>query len=72
MNVLVVGWSGSVGTELCCERVERGCDVTVLSRTPETEIEGDIRTVSGDVTEHDSVEPAFEGRNASHPPENVA
>ncbi|SFG91583.1 NADH dehydrogenase [Halopelagius inordinatus] len=64
MNVLVVGGSGFVGTELCAELVERGHAVTVLSRSPELDVEGDVRTVSGDVTDYDSVEPAFEGQDA--------
>jgi NADH dehydrogenase len=65
MNVLVVGGSGFVGTHLSEELVDRGHDVTVLSRSPEDEdlAEG-VATVTGDVTDYDSIEGAFEGQDA--------
>ena len=64
MDVLVVGGTGFVGTHLCRELVERGHDVTALSRTPEESPEG-VETVAGDVTAYDSVAGAFEGRDAA-------
>ncbi|MFB6163831.1 MAG: SDR family oxidoreductase [Haloarculaceae archaeon] len=65
MNVLVVGGSGFIGTHLSRELLDRGHDVTVLSRTPEDEdLPAGVETVRGDVTAYDSMEGAFEGRDA--------
>jgi NADH dehydrogenase len=64
MDVLVVGGTGFVGTHLCRELVERGHDVTALSRTPEGAPDG-VETVTGDVTAYDSVAGAFEGADAA-------
>ncbi|MFC6825036.1 complex I NDUFA9 subunit family protein [Halopelagius fulvigenes] len=65
MNVLVVGGSGFVGTELRRELVERGHAVTVLSRDPDVASDAaGVRAVSGDVTDYDSIESAFEGQDA--------
>jgi NADH dehydrogenase len=65
MNVLVVGGSGFIGTALSEELVDRGHDVTVLSRTPGDEgVPGGVETYAGDVTDYESIEAAFEGRDA--------
>ncbi|MFB6179821.1 MAG: complex I NDUFA9 subunit family protein [Halorientalis sp.] len=65
MNVLVVGGSGFIGTHLSEELIERGHDVTVLSRSPEDEdLPAGVETVRGDVTAFDSIEGAFEGQDA--------
>ncbi|RXK51985.1 complex I NDUFA9 subunit family protein [Halorientalis pallida] len=65
MNVLVVGGSGFIGTNLSRELNERGHDVTVLSRDPEGEgLPAGVDAVSGDVTAYDSIEGAFEGMDA--------
>jgi NADH dehydrogenase len=65
MNVLVVGGSGFVGTNLCRELVERGHDVTALSRSPDdADLPSGVETVMGDVTAYDSIEGAFEGQDA--------
>ncbi len=64
MDVLVVGGTGFIGTHLCRELVERGHEVTAMSRTPESAPAG-VETVTGDVTAYDSVEGAFEGRDAA-------
>ena len=65
MNVLVVGGSGFIGTHLSEELVERGHDVTVLSRDPdEGDLPAAVDTYAGDVTEYDSIEGAFEGMDA--------
>ena len=63
MDVLVVGGSGFIGTHLCRELVERGHEVTALSRRPGDTPAG-VETTAGDVTASDSIEPAFEGRDA--------
>jgi len=65
MNVLVVGGSGFIGTHLSGELVDRGHDVTVLSRSPDPEdLPSGVDTVMGDVTAYDSIEGAFEGMDA--------
>jgi uncharacterized protein YbjT (DUF2867 family) len=65
MNVLVVGGSGFIGQYLCEELVERGHDVTALSREPDpAELTADVETAMGDVTAYSSIESAFEGRDA--------
>ncbi len=65
MDILVVGGSGFIGTHLCAELVDRGHDVTALSRDPDPETlpEG-VETALGDVTAYDSIEPHFEGVDA--------
>lgn len=64
MDVLVVGGTGFVGTHLCRELVERGHEVTAMSRTPDG-APGDVETVTGDVTAYDSIDGAFEGKDAA-------
>ncbi len=63
MDVLAVGGTGFVGTHLCRELVDRGHDVTALSRSPGDAPSG-VETATGDVTAYDSVEAAFDGRDA--------
>ena len=65
MNVLVVGGSGFIGTNLCRELSSRDHDVTVLSRDPGSESLPDgVDAAMGDVTAYDSIVDAFEGRDA--------
>jgi NADH dehydrogenase len=65
MHVLVVGGSGFIGTNLSTELVDRGHEVTVLSRNPgDDELPAGVETVAGDVTDYDSIEGAFEGKDA--------
>ncbi len=65
MHVLLVGGSGFIGTALSATLVERGHDVTVLSRSPDDEdLPDGVETAMGDVTAYDSIEPAFEGQDA--------
>ena len=65
MNVLVVGGTGFIGTELCRELDERGHDVTALSRSPEdADLPESVERVAGDVTAYDSIEGAFQGQDA--------
>ena len=65
MNVLVVGGSGFIGRNLCRELIDRGHSVTTLSRTPDsTDLPDGVETAIGDVTAYDSLEEAFEGRDA--------
>lgn len=64
MDVLVTGGDGFVGQHLCAELVERGHDVTSLSRTPEPAVLPDeVELTEGDVTDYDAIEGAFEGKD---------
>jgi len=65
MQVLVTGGDGFVGRNLCAELAERGHDVTSLSREPDPSVlPGAVDTATGDVTNYDSIENAFEGQDA--------
>ncbi|PSP95972.1 complex I NDUFA9 subunit family protein [Halobacteriales archaeon QS_4_62_28] len=66
MDVLVVGGSGFIGTHLCEELTDRGHDVTALSRSPgDADIPDGVRTVTGDVTDYESIEGVFDGQDAA-------
>ncbi len=65
MNVLLVGGSGFIGRHLAEELVERGHDVTVLSRSPDpTDLPEGVEISTGDVTAYDSILPAFKDQDA--------
>jgi uncharacterized protein YbjT (DUF2867 family) len=65
MDVLVVGGSGFIGQRLCVELDERGHDVTGLSREPsDADLPDSVDTAMGNVTAYDSIESAFEGKDA--------
>lgn len=60
MNVLVVGGTGFIGTNVVRELVDRGHAVTVLARAAENDLPADtVRVANGDVTEYGSIEGAF-------------
>jgi uncharacterized protein YbjT (DUF2867 family) len=63
MDILVVGGSGFIGSELCSELDSLDHDVTALSRTPNANLPDSVETTIGDVTAYDSIAPAFEGRD---------
>ncbi|PSP56080.1 complex I NDUFA9 subunit family protein [Halobacteriales archaeon QS_1_67_19] len=65
MNVLVAGGTGFIGRYLVRELDDRGHDVTALSRDPEeADLPASVERARGDVTAYDSIESAFEGRDA--------
>jgi len=65
MDVLVVGGTGFVGQHLSRELDDRGHDVTALSRNPhDAELPDGVVRKEGDVTDYDSIEGAFAGRDA--------
>jgi NADH dehydrogenase len=65
MNVLVVGGSGFIGTHLSRELLDRGHDVTVMSRKPDDDdLPDGVETTVGDVTAYDSIESGFEDQDA--------
>ncbi len=64
MNVLVAGGTGFIGRNLCAELVERGHEVTALSRDPDpSELPEGVETAVGDLSAYDSIEGAFEGKD---------
>jgi len=65
MDVLVVGGTGFVGQHLCRELDDRDHDVTALSRDPhDAALPDGVTRKTGDVTDYDSIEAVFEGRDA--------
>ena len=65
MNVLVVGGSGFIGHHLCAGLVDRGHDVTALSRDPDpADLPDGVATAMGDVTAYDSIADHFEDQDA--------
>jgi uncharacterized protein YbjT (DUF2867 family) len=65
MDVLVAGGTGFIGRSLCAELDSRGHDVTALSRSPDPEVvPADVETTVGDVSAYDSIESAFQTRDA--------
>ncbi len=64
MDILVAGGSGFIGRYLCEQLVERGNEVTALSRDPDPgALPADVETAMGDVTAYDSIEGHFEGQD---------
>jgi uncharacterized protein YbjT (DUF2867 family) len=65
MKVLVTGGTGFIGQRLVRELLERGHEVTALSRNPdETEFPSEVEKAMGDVTAYASIEGAFSGQDA--------
>ena len=69
MQVLVAGGTGFIGTHLCRVLVDRGHDVTALSRSPEStvgdlELPSSVDRVAGDVTSYDSIAGTVDGVDA--------
>lgn len=64
MNILLVGGTGFVGTALTGELIAQGHTVTVLARSPSSiDLPPEVRTVTGDVTDYESIKPAFVGQD---------
>ena len=63
MNILVTGGTGFIGRHLCKALDERGHDVTALARDPDADLPESVERATGDITEYDSTEHAFEGQD---------
>lgn len=56
MRILVAGGDGFIGAPLCAELVERGHEVTALSRNPDSDdLPAGVDHATGDVTAYDSI-----------------
>jgi NADH dehydrogenase len=63
-KVLVAGGTGFIGSYLCGELVERGHDVTAVSRSAHgADVPDDVLTKTGDVTDFDSIEDIVFGQD---------
>jgi putative NADH-flavin reductase len=63
MRLLIFGATGGTGRELVRQAVERGHSVTAFVRDPAS-LNGDVRTVAGDVLDAAAVERAVAGHDA--------
>ncbi|MGH7550119.1 MAG: SDR family oxidoreductase [Gemmatimonadota bacterium] len=61
MRVLVIGGTGTVGSEIVSQLRKRGVDTRVLTRSPEKEGSAGVEYVAGDLEKPESLAPAFEG-----------
>ncbi|MCC9193303.1 NAD(P)H-binding protein [Arthrobacter sp. zg-Y916] len=67
MHILVTGAAGQVGRHLVARLLESGHAVRALTRDPaRTDLPDGVEVVTGDLTNSDSLEAAFEGMDAIH------
>ena len=64
MNVLVLGGTGTVGSQVARELVQRGADVSVLTRDAKKPVPHGAQAVTGDLLDPDTIRTAFRGRDA--------
>ncbi|MGA7990984.1 MAG: NmrA family NAD(P)-binding protein [Thermoanaerobaculia bacterium] len=64
MNVLVLGGTGTVGTQVVRELLGRGADVSVLTRDPKKALPAGVRAVAGDLLDPETIRTVFAGRDA--------
>ncbi|HEX2799302.1 MAG TPA: NmrA family NAD(P)-binding protein, partial [Thermoanaerobaculia bacterium] len=59
MNVLVLGGTGTVGSQVVRELLGKGADVSVLTRDPKKPLPPGVRAVAGDLLDPATVRSAF-------------
>jgi uncharacterized protein YbjT (DUF2867 family) len=64
MNVLVLGGTGSVGSQVVRELLKRGADVSVLTRDAKKALAAGVQPVAGDLLDPSTIRSAFAGRDA--------
>lgn len=64
MNVLVLGGTGTVGSQVVRELLKRGADVSILTRDPKKPVPAGARAVVGDLLDPGTIRTAFRGRDA--------
>jgi uncharacterized protein YbjT (DUF2867 family) len=64
MNVLVLGGTGTVGSQVVRELLKRGADVSVLTRDVKKALAAGVRPVAGDLLDPSTIRSAFAGHDA--------
>src|SRR5512140_1045819 len=64
MNVLVLGGTGTVGSQVVRELLKRGADVSVLTRDAKKPLAAGAKPVAGDLLDPATIRSAFAGRDA--------
>lgn len=64
MNVLVLGGTGTVGSQVVRELLKRGADVSVLTRDVKKALAAGVRPVAGDLLDPSTIRSAFAGHGA--------
>jgi uncharacterized protein YbjT (DUF2867 family) len=64
MNVLVLGGTGAVGSQVVRELLKRGADVSVLTRDLKKPLAAGAKPVAGDLLDPGTIRSAFAGRDA--------
>jgi uncharacterized protein YbjT (DUF2867 family) len=64
MNVLVLGGSGNVGSQVVRELLKKGADVSVLTRDANKPLAAGAKPVAGDLLDPAVIRSAFQGRDA--------
>ncbi|HQQ77538.1 MAG TPA: NmrA family NAD(P)-binding protein [Thermoanaerobaculia bacterium] len=64
MNVLVLGGTGTVGSQVVRELLKRGADVSVLTRDAKKPLAAGAKPVAGDLLDPSTIRSAFAGRDA--------
>jgi uncharacterized protein YbjT (DUF2867 family) len=64
MKVLVLGGTGTVGSQVARELLARGAEVSVLTRDPKKPMPAGARAVAGDLLDPTTIRTAFPGHDA--------
>jgi uncharacterized protein YbjT (DUF2867 family) len=64
MNVLVLGGTGTVGSQVVRELLKRGADVSLLTRDAKKVVPSGVKVVVGDLLDPSTIRTAFQGHDA--------